>query len=51
MLVDRKFIEELKPAELELISSYIYDLIRKKVTPETSNHENLEIEHCPICGS
>ena len=51
IMIDKKFIEGLKPAELELISSYICDLVRKKVTPQTSNHENMEVNCCPECGS
>jgi hypothetical protein len=50
-MIDKTFIENLKPAELELISSYIYDLVKKKVTPDTSNHENVEVKSCPRCGS
>ena len=50
-MIDRKFIDSLKPAELELISSYICDLVRKKVTPETGNYENIEVKCCPVCGS
>ena len=50
-MIDRKFINDLKPAELELISSYIFDLVKKKVTPLTSNHENIEVKCCPHCGS
>ena len=50
-MIDRKFLNSLKPAELELISSYIYDLVKKKVTPDTSNHENIEVTCCPRCGS
>lgn len=50
-MIDKGFIENLKPAELELIGSYIFDLIRKKVTPDTSNHENLEVTCCPRCAS
>lgn len=50
-MIDKAFIDNLKPVELELISSYIYDLIRKKVTPDTSNYENIEVKCCPICGS
>ena len=50
-MIDRQFIENLKPAELELISSYIYDLLKKKVRPETVNHDNIEVNCCPRCGS
>ncbi|MBQ6334853.1 MAG: hypothetical protein IJI46_07295 [Erysipelotrichaceae bacterium] len=50
-MIDKTFIENLKPAELELISSYIYDLVKKKVTPDTSNHENVEVKSCHECGS
>lgn len=50
-MINREFIENLKPAELELISSYIYDLVKKKVTPDTANHENIEVSCCPECGS
>ena len=28
-MIDKAFIENLKPAELELISSYICDLVKK----------------------
>lgn len=50
-MIDKSFIENLKPAELELVSSYIYDLVKKKVTPDTSSHENMEVKSCPECGS
>ncbi len=50
-MIDKTFIDNLKPAELELVSSYICDLVKKKVTPDTSNHENMEVKSCPECGS
>ena len=50
-MIDKTFIENLKPAELELISSCIYDLVKKKVTPQTPNHENMEVSCCPKCAS
>ena len=51
IMIDKDFIDKLRPAELELISSYIYDLVRKKITPDTSNHDNVEVSCCPKCGS
>ena len=48
-MIDRKFMDSLMPAELELISSYIYDLVKKKVTPDTSNHENTDLRFRSLC--
>ena len=50
-MIDKTFINNLKPAELELISSYVFDLIKKKISKDTSNHENIEVKCCPVCGS
>ncbi len=50
-MINRQFIENLKPAELEPISSYIYDPVKKKVGPDTPNHLNIEVKCCPGCGS
>jgi len=48
-MIDKTYIENLKPAGLELVSCNIYDLVKKKVTSDTSNHENMEVKSCPEC--
>jgi transposase-like protein len=46
-------MDNLSPVELEFIQSCITKLTRQKITPKTTNYENLNphIECCPICGS
>lgn len=50
-MIDREFLDRLKPIEIEFISSYILGLSKQKITEKTTNEENLEIRCCPLCGS
>lgn len=52
-MINREFLQNLTPAEIEFISGYIASLVREKVKDDTDNHENLDgaVTHCPKCGS
>lgn len=53
MLLSKEILEQISPIEAEYVYAYIYNLYHKKVTPETTNYENLStmVECCPHCGS
>lgn len=53
MLLSRKELQKMSPIEAEYVYAYILELYREKVTPDTTNYENLNasVNCCPKCGS
>lgn len=52
-MIDREFIKNLTPVELELIASYVHKLVKDKINDKTDNHTNLDsnVKCCPYCKS
>lgn len=52
-MINETFLNHLKPVELEFIQAFIYKLTSDRVTPDTTNSENIEstVFCCPHCGS
>lgn len=52
-MIDKEFIQNLTPVEIEFIAGYIYSLTKEKINKEINNHENMvkEVKCCPYCGS
>ena len=53
MLLSREELQKMSPIEAEYVYAYILELYREKVTPDTTNYENLNasVTCCPRCGS
>ncbi len=53
MRITQEFLNSLSPVEVSFIRIGIDKLYKDKVTPETTNYENIEshVQHCPNCGS
>ena len=52
-MINKEFINNLSPVEVEFLSGYISSLVHEKVKNDTDNHENLNVivHSCPKCGS
>ena len=52
-MINETFLNHLKPVELEFIQAFIFKLTSDRVTPDTTNSENIEstVSCCPHCGS
>jgi transposase-like protein len=50
-MLNKEFLDNLTPIEVELVHQYINLLFKDKVTTETTNYENLEtsVTECPHC--
>ncbi|MDD7058947.1 MAG: hypothetical protein PUI03_08010 [Erysipelotrichaceae bacterium] len=53
MRITQDFLNHLSPGELSFIRTGIDKLYKEKVTPNTTNYENIEshVQRCPHCGS
>ena len=53
MRITQDFLNHLSPVELSFIRTGIDKLYKEKVTPDTTNYENIEshVQRCPHCGS
>ena len=53
MRITQDFLNHLSPVELSFIRTGIDKLYKEKVTPDTTNYENIEshVHRCPHCGS
>lgn len=53
MRITQDFLNHLSPVELSFIRTGIDKLYKEKVTPDTTNCENIEshVQRCPHCGS
>ena len=51
--ITQDFLNHLSPVELSFIRTGIDKLYKEKVTPDTTNYENIEshVQRCPHCGS
>ena len=51
--ITQDFLKHLSPVELSFIRTGIDKLYKEKVTPDTTNYENIEshVQRCPHCGS
>lgn len=52
MRITQDFLNHLSPVELSFIRTGIDKLYKEKVTPDTTNYENIEshVQRCPHCG-
>ena len=53
MRITQDFLNHLSPVDLSFIRTGIDKLYKEKVTPDTTNYENIEshVQRCPHCGS
>ena len=53
MRITQDFLNHLSPVELSFTRTGIDKLYKDKVTPDTTNYENIEshVQRCPHCGS
>lgn len=53
IMINREFVQNLTPVEVEFLSGYITSLLKEKVTDDLDNHTNLDgnLKCCPKCGS
>lgn len=52
-MINREFVQNLTPVEVEFLSGYITSLLKEKVIDDLDNHVNLDgnLKCCPKCGS